>query len=135
VRRAPLLAVLIAAALAAPAHAWQELPFRALPAHDVATCLDATGADGGVAALGPLGRATTPVDLLSAGPGGLSVRERVRFPIVFACPEVREQGGAGVVTAVAVKPGTHRLELRAAGRDPGGAFGAPVPLGRAGVVQ
>jgi hypothetical protein len=130
--RAALIGVIVLAALtAAPAAAWQEVPFRTLPGGGVATCLRATGTEGGLAALGPLGRRATPVDLLAAGTARPAVRARLRFPIAFECPAVREQGGAGVAAAPVVRPGTERIELRAAVRDPGGAFGVPVALGRA----
>jgi hypothetical protein len=122
-----------AALVASPAAAWQEVPYRALPGGNVATCLHATGAEGGLAALGPLGRRAVPLDVLAAGTGRPAVRARVRFPIVFDCPAIHEAGGAGVAAAPAVRPGTHSVEMRAAVRDPGGGFGTPLPLGRAPV--
>ena len=130
-RRALILVIALAALPAAPAAAWQEVPFRILPGGNTATCLRATGADGGLAAVGPLERRATPLDLLAAGTGRPAVRERVRFPIALDCAAVREQGGTGVVAAPVVRPGTHRVELRAAVREQGRAFGTPVRLGRA----
>jgi hypothetical protein len=134
--RAALIGVTVLATLtAAPALAWEEVPFRTLPGGSVATCLRATGPEGGVAALGPLARRSAPLDLLAAGTGGLAVRERVRFPSAFECAAVREQGGAGVAAAPVLPPGGKAVELYAAVRDPGGAFGTPMRLGRAPIVN
>src|SRR5262245_11531983 len=121
-RAAWMPAVLLAGLMAAPAAAWEEVPFRALPGDNVATCLRATGADGGLAALGPLGRRSAPLDLLTAGRGRPAVRERIRFGVLLACPAVQEAGGAGVAAAPV---GGRVAAMHAAVRDPGGRFGAP----------
>ena len=128
-RRALILCIAIAALPAAPAAAWQEVPFRALPADEVATCLRATGSEGGLAALGPVGRRSAPTDLFAIGAGPPAVRERVRFRVVRECAAVREQGGAGIAAAPVTPLGRRTGEMRAAVRDPGGVFGAPVALG------
>ena len=129
-RAALLLAVLLATLAAAPAAAWQEVPFRTLPGGNVATCLRGTGVEGGLVALGPLGRRTAPADLLAVGTGRPGVRERVRFGVAIRCPAVQERDGAGVAAAPVGRLGTKVLDMQAAIRDPGGAFGRPVRLGR-----
>ena len=45
-------------------------PFTATPGDDIATCLRPTGAPGGLAQIGPLGRRTTATDLLRVTGGG-----------------------------------------------------------------
>jgi len=52
VRAALTLAIGLVALTAAPAAAWEEVPFRALPGRTAATCVRAAGADGSLAALG-----------------------------------------------------------------------------------
>ena len=81
-RAAPILAVLLATFFAAPAGAWEELPFRALPGASPASCVRATGADGGLGTLGPREDLATPMDLLAAA-GPAAVRARVRFRVVI----------------------------------------------------
>ena len=128
-RAAPILAVLLATLSAAPAGAWEELPFRALPGGSPASCLRATGADGGLAALGPREDLATPVDLLAAG-GPPAARARARFKIVINCPVLRERGDAAVA-AVPDLGFRSPLAMAVATRDAGGAFAGPGRLGRA----
>ena len=127
--RAALILVLAIAALpAAPAAAWQELPFRSLPGRSPASCLHSTREDGGLAALGPRAGRRAPVDLLAAGTGPPAVRARARFQTTFSCPVLREQGG----TAIATEPqllDRAGLVLAVAVRDAGGAFTRPARLG------
>ena len=80
-RAALILGLGLVALPAAPAAALQEVPFRTLPGGNVASCLRATGTEGGLAAIGPLGRRSTPTDLLATGPERPAVRARVRFGI------------------------------------------------------
>lgn len=129
-RAALILALVITALSAAPALAWQELPFRSLPEHRPATCLQPTGADDGLAAIGPGSRLGTPMDLLGVGAGPPAVRDRARFQLSFSCPVVREQGGAAVA-AVADLLDTGGLAVAAAVRDAGGVFARPARLGPA----
>ena len=84
------------------------VPFRTLPAHNSATCVRATGPEGGLAALGPVGSRSTPLDLLAAGAEGPAVRARVPFGLARECPAVAEQGGAAVVAAPVVPPAAAR---------------------------
>jgi hypothetical protein len=132
VRAAPILAVLLATLAAAPAEAWQEVPFRTVPAGDAATCLRATGRDGSLTALGPGQDRAGPVDLLAAGPERPAVRARVQFGPMVDCPVLREQGGVAVAAVPDLRLRSP-IALRVALRDGGGAFGAPVGLGRAGL--
>ena len=129
VRAAPILAVLLATLSAAPAGAWEELPFRALPGGSPASCLRATGADGGLAALGPLEDLATPVDLLAAA-APPAVRARARFQIVINCPVLREHGGAAVAAVPDVGLSSP-IAMAVAVRDAGGAFAKPARLSRA----
>ena len=88
----------------------------------VATCLRAPGAPGD---LGLYGRGGA--HLRAVGDGGAARMPGVRLGKLVECAAVATApSGAGVV-AGAVAAG----DVRAAVRDPGGAFGAPVRLGRA----
>jgi hypothetical protein len=126
VRRFATLTVLAAVlAVAAPAAAdpFGELPFY--PVSGVATCLRATGEPGGLARWVPGG-----VELLRAMATGVQPAGRARIGgRAPECPEVAAApGGAAAVAELVVR---HRHELlRVAVREPGGAFQAPVTLGR-----
>src|SRR4051794_36624143 len=98
-------AAALAVALAPSAAAWQEGPFRPIPGRGTATCLRATGPEGGLAALGPLGQRSAPADLLAAAPVRPAVRARVRFPVVLECPAVKEAGAAAVAAAPVLRAG------------------------------
>lgn len=118
--RRVLLGALLALVLAPAARADTLVPVHAVSGKGVATCLRATGVPGGLAQWRPGG-----VALLS----GTTELERVRLGQVAACPEAAAApGGAAVVAAI---PGRGR-SVRAAVREPGGAFGAPVRLRRGG---
>src|SRR5687768_17744784 len=116
------LAVLAAPAPAAAAPL-NELPFEQRPG--IATCLRAPGA-GDLALYGRGG-----VDLRAAGDAGAAPVPAVRIRRLTECAAVATApGGAGVVAgAVRGDP----PEIRAAVRDPGGAFGAPARLGTGAV--
>jgi len=133
VRAAPILAVLLVALTAAPAGAWEELPFRALPGASPASCVRATGADGGLGTLGPREDLATPVDLLVAA-GPPAVRARARFRIVITCPVLREQGAAAVAAVPDVGISAP-VAMAVAVRDAGGAFAKPARLGRASLTD
>jgi hypothetical protein len=88
----------------------------------VATCLRAPGAPGDLALYGHGG-----ADLRAAGDSGAARLSGVRLGNLVECAAVATApGGAGVVAGAVVSG-----EVRAAVRDPGGAFGSPVRLGDA----
>ena len=129
-RRLAVLALLLALAFpgAAGAAPLGELPFQ--ERGGVAGCLEATGAPGGLSVLGPYSRRESATDLLTAG----GVRDaRVSLGRLLACASVAEApGGAAIVAGAAVPPDDYRYvgAVRVAVREPGGAFGPPVTLGR-----
>lgn len=127
-----VLPAVLAAAVPARAAELAEVPFRPLPG--VGTCLRATGEPGGLALLGPLGRRTSATDLLRASSAGTVRVGRTALGNLVDCAAVRtDPSGAAVVAGAvrSVRRGRARIAVWAAVRDPGGAFGAPVRLGRA----
>lgn len=114
---AGLLALAPATAAAAP---FGELPFT--PTTGPATCLRPTGTPG------ELVRWTSGgAELLQASATGLAPVASIPLGELRWCPLARTYpGGAGVVANNGVRG------LRAAVRDPGAAFGAPVTLSRRG---
>jgi hypothetical protein len=125
------LTVLLFLLLAAPAHAaLRESPFEPLPG--AGTCLRGTATPGTFALLGPLGRTTSATDLRTVGAPPAT---RVRLGALVDCAAVAvDPAGAGVL-AGAVTPGRGKAEVRAVVRDPGGAFGTPVRLGAAPILD
>src|SRR5918999_5116777 len=129
-----LLVLLAVAAVAVPARADQpsEPAFRPLPG--VGTCLRATGEPGGLALLGPLGARSSATDLLTARSSGITVAARTTLGNLVDCAAVAaDPSGAAVVAATVrrVQRGRGRMQVWAALRDPGRAFGTPVRLGGA----
>jgi hypothetical protein len=117
------LTVLILLLVAAPAQAapLNEVPFRALPNNQNAACLRPTGAAGGLAMYAP--RATDVLD-------GTTRTARVPLARLSACAATATAGDATVLAAPVQRSGD-RVQVRAALRDPGATFSAPVPLGAA----
>ncbi|HEU4657044.1 MAG TPA: hypothetical protein VFR97_05945, partial [Capillimicrobium sp.] len=84
-RAAAMMAIGAALAVApAPAAAWIEPPPYEIPGHGIATCLRDAG-DGRIAVLGPLGRTTTPTDVLEIRGDGLARAGRVTLGWLDAC--------------------------------------------------
>jgi hypothetical protein len=117
-------AIFLALALAPSASAapLNELPFQALPERGPAACLRGTGVAGGLALFGPPGSA----DLWQASGSATARGERARLGLHPQCAAVAESGGAAVAAALVSED--DRNEVRAALRDPGGAFGLPMRL-------
>jgi hypothetical protein len=116
-------ALVLAAAPSATAAPFGEVPFRA--AGGTATCLRATGSPGEVVRSTPTG-----AQFLQAGPGGLvPVAEVKTTPQTARCPAAAGRAnGAGVLAFVSYSPSESGSRIRAALREPGGAWGAPVDL-------
>ena len=135
------LLALVALLLAAPAPAaaqWGETPVVELGPSHPATCLRDAG-PGHVSALAVRG-ARYGAALYAAGAEGLASAGEVLFGHgVVECPLAAvAASGAAVVAAPMVTTPRRRVQrldsppqrLRVAVRDPGGAFGAPVEVGR-----
>jgi hypothetical protein len=125
------LTVFLFLLLAAPAHAaLGESPFESLPG--AGTCLRGTATPRTFALLGPLGRTSSATDLRTVGSPPAA---RVRLGALVDCAAVAVDPGGAAVMAGAVSPAANQAEVRVAVRDPGGAFGAPVRLGAAPVID
>jgi hypothetical protein len=124
------LAVALALTCALPAHAARDLVVRDSPRSAVATCLRATGAPGLVGLLAPLERRMSPYDLLRVSEQGAEVVGTARLGILDECPAVAAGAGGHAVVAGAARTRGFRSVVRATLAEPGGAFGAPVDLGR-----
>ena len=120
------VAALLAFPAAAAAAPLGELPFE--QRKGVAGCLQATGAPGGLAVLGPYSRRASATDLLTAGGERTA---RVNLGRLFTCAAVAEApGGAAIMAGSAVTRGGDSADTRVVVRDPGGAFGAAMRLDR-----
>ncbi len=122
------LLVLLAFTAPASAETFAEQPFTATPGNRIATCVRPTGVPGGLAQIGPLGRNSTATDLLRVTGAGTVLTGRVRLGLLTALPERRGGGRRRGRGRTRVAP-ENSIELRAAVRDAGGGFGAPVALG------
>jgi hypothetical protein len=105
-----------------------EVPFEAFPGR-AAGCLVPTGPAGAVSLLGPYTPRDATTDLITVGSGGT---DRVNVGRLSHCASVAEApGGAAVVAGTVWRQEVRRdrYVIRAAVRDPGGAFGSAVRLG------
>lgn len=127
--RVLICTLLTGLALALPANGHAALT-RPASRGGVATCLRQTGAAGVVALLGPLGRRSSAIDVVAETPGGLGLAGRVSLGVSNGCGRVAvSDTGAAVAAAITTSAGL-RVPIRAALRPAGGAWGAPVTLGR-----
>jgi hypothetical protein len=120
------LAFACAVALILPATAGAA-PLRELPyaERDTVACLAPTGVPGGLSIVSAYSRRDVRTELLTGG--GVSVGR------LFGCAAVAESPGGAAVAAGAVGPSDahgENFQIKAAIREPGGAFGIPVELGR-----
>ena len=111
------------AAGAAPLH---ELPYVERP---TIACLAPTGVPGGLTIVGAYSERDVTTELLTDGAtpaGGVSVGR------LYGCASLVDSQGGTAVVAGGVEPHSelHGFVIHGALRDPGGAFGAPVRLGR-----
>jgi hypothetical protein len=122
-----ILVLVLACAAPARADPFGELPFQ--PVDGVATCLRPTGVPGELARWTKDG-----AGLLRAGAAGLTPAGGVRLGKVTACPQVAGHANGAAVIAGVVRE-KDAFVVRAAVRDPGASFGAPVTLRVPGVGQ
>ena len=129
-KRLIVLALLLVAPASASAAPLNELPFTAMPDRSAAGCLEATGVKGEIALLGPYTRQRSAIDLLTVSGSGVEPRERLELGRLLECPAIAaDRGGAAIAAGTALE-GRFDVEARAALREPGGAFAAPLALGR-----
>lgn len=125
------LLALLAAPVVASAAQLSELPVAPSPGRASAGCLHATGAPGGLAALGPYSRRDSATDLLTVGADGARLAERVSVGRLLDCAAVAEApGGAAVLAGTVIRRegGQYKREIRAVARDPSAAFGPAAHL-------
>jgi hypothetical protein len=129
-RRLTVLLFLLAV-VPAEASPFRERPFEPRPARGTATCLRSTGTPGGLARFGTLGRTTSTTDLLVAGPNGTTRTAQVGLGRLAGCAAVATAPTGAAIAAGSVVSDVEdfNTEVRAAVRDPGGAFGPPLTLG------
>jgi hypothetical protein len=122
-----------AVALALPATAGAA-PLRELPfvERTAVGCLAPTGVPGGLSIGGAYSPRDVTTELLIAGPDGAAPVDGVSVGRLYACAAVAEAQDGTAVVAGGVEPHAELegFAIHAAVREPGGAFGAPVALGR-----
>jgi hypothetical protein len=127
------LLLVYAVALALPATAGAA-PLRELPFGErtAVGCLAPTGVPGGLSIGGAYSPRDVTTELLIAGPDGAAPVDGVSVGRLYACAAVAEAQDGTAVVAGGVEPHAELegFAIHAAVREPGGAFGAPVALGR-----
>jgi hypothetical protein len=127
------LLLVYAVALALPATAGAA-PLRELPfvERTAAGCLAPTGVPGGLSIGGAYSPRDVTTEFLTAGPDGAAPVDGVSVGRLYACAAVAEAQDGTAVVAGGVEPHAELdgFAIHAAVRDRGGAFGAPVALGR-----
>ena len=103
--------------LACPSAAlgWGEVDVHTVPGGGATSCVRAAGGAGLVSAIGPLGRRTTPFDLLTASSDGLADAGRARFGVISNCGSVAANDSGTLLLAMEELPTRVSVTLREPG--------------------
>jgi hypothetical protein len=128
-RRRPIITVAAALAALATFATPAAAAVYATPDSSITGCVRATGAPGEVTTVGRIGRLSIATDLLSFGASAGNRTADSNLGMTAACAEAATGGDVTVVAAVTGATDDFDGRIRAAVREGGSDFSAPIPLG------